>query len=90
MIGAMKLLRKSNKSNKNRNNKETLLKELREEYAKLSKSLVTTRKSIRRINEIEKNEGIKVWPQSSVTLTRIAKRAENLMSALREWFGERK
>lgn len=87
LTGAIKLLRKSNRPNKNGDNKDTLPKDTGKLVAALSKSCLETKHLIERIDE---KEGKEFWAKADPTVARVAKRAEDLMSALRVWFGERK
>jgi len=84
---AVKLLQQSNKSNKNHNNKDPLPKDTGKLVAAFSKSCLETKHLIERIDE---KEGKEFWAKDDPTVARSAKRAENLMEALSEYFGKRK
>ena len=85
----IKLLRQSNKINKNHNNKDTLPKDLQKELATLNKIFLEGTQSIKRIKEIERKKGKKVWARNGMALALVAKRAERMIEDWSEYFGKR-
>ena len=83
----IKLLRQSNSPNKDREKKDTLPKDTGKLVVALSKSCLETKHLIERLDE---REGKGFWAKDDPAVARFAKRAEDLLEALREYLGKRK